>query len=118
MKVLIIDDHDSIRDLLAMWCRATGRRALVAAGGAEGLALLAEKGADAVLVDVDMPGLRGPEVCRRIRAQSPDVPVVLMSGRCPRELAGLAEACGASGALGKPFDLTLLDGLLRGLVPA
>ncbi len=114
MRVLIIDDCESIRELLTLWCRMTGLEAVTAADGASGLARLAEGGADLVIVDVDMPGLRGPDVCREIRAgrHQADVPVLLMSGRAPHELTALATACGATLALPKPFDWKVLEGAI------
>lgn len=120
MKILIIDDNDQIGMMLGYWCRSSGRTALIESGGRAGLRTWAERGADVVLVDVDMPGMKGTEVCEAIRS-SPGgdaIPVVLMSGRTQVEVARLAADCGATAFVTKPFDLAELDRLIRRVVPA
>jgi DNA-binding response OmpR family regulator len=110
MRVLIIDDYAPITVLLAAWCEAEGHEPVTAHNGRAGLRCLAERGADVVLLDVDMPGLGGPAVCRLIRAAAEwaHLPVVLMSGRGLPDLTGLASACGATAVISKPFDWAVL----------
>lgn len=117
MRVLIIDDYEPITELLALWCRTNGFEAVTAVGGCQGLSRLAASPVDVVLVDVDMPGLGGAAVCRKIRAEGRwmGLPVVLMSGRALHELAGVAAACGADGVVAKPFDWERLRELLIGM---
>ena len=113
-RVLIIDDYAPIVEMLALWCRAMGFEPIEATNGLAGLARVEEGGVDVVLVDVDMPGVDGPSVCRAIRgsAEWPGLRVVLMSGRAQWELAMLAADCGASAWVSKPFDWKRLAGVL------
>lgn len=113
-RVLIIDDYAPIVEMLALWCRAMGFEPIEATNGLAGLARVEEGGVDVVLVDVDMPGVDGPSVCRAIRGSEEwaGLRVVLMSGRAQWELAMLAADCGASAWVSKPFDWERLAGVL------
>jgi two-component system response regulator AtoC len=111
--VLVIDDDEDSRTSLASFLSAAGYRVRAAPGGADGLAQLAEGGADAVLLDLVMPDLDGFEVLRRIRSQDPRLPVVVLSGLSQAEDVVRAMKLGASDYLPKPFDVTELDLVLR-----
>lgn len=69
-KVLIADDSESIRELLAMIVTAGGYEVVVAADGAEAVALAARTVCAAVILDQDMPGLNGAEAAARIIADA------------------------------------------------
>ena len=69
MRLLVVDDEPAVRDALARALRLEGYEVELAADGREALAALAERPADAVVLDVLMPGLDGLEVCRRLRAE-------------------------------------------------
>jgi CheY-like chemotaxis protein len=79
-------------------------------GGAEGLAAVAaDRAIDAVLADVDMPGMDGFEFCRRLRAEGPpdrrNLPVWIMTGALQLGLTKRGSAVGAVLVLRKPFDV-------------
>ena len=79
--ILLVDDDSGLRKLTSKLLVARGYTVLEAAGGAEALALCAqERRLDLVLSDVIMPGIRGPELLRRIKALRPTIRVMLMSG--------------------------------------
>jgi two-component system nitrogen regulation response regulator NtrX len=110
-NVLLIDDEPNIRRMIAALLGAEGYDVRDAADGARGLAAATDAEPDAVLLDLMMPGqLDGLATLERLRAQLPDVPVIMMSGR-----AGLADAVratrlGAVNFLEKPLtpEATLL----------
>ena len=118
MNILIVDDDFDVPDILADILGSLGHRVRIAHNGREGLERLREELPDAVLLDVEMPCLTGPEmVCRMVEedAGMQWVPVVLVSG-----IVGLTEVAGQVGTpyfMGKPFDLDeLLDLLQRTVV--
>ena len=78
--LLVIDDDDRIRSLLAEYLSGRGFEVRTAQDGAEGLALLKASPVDLVVLDVMMPNVDGLAVCRQVRATS-TVPIVFLSSR-------------------------------------
>ena len=76
--MLVIEDEESYRQALSSGLGREGFDVAVAADGAEGLRLFAERPPDIVLLDMLLPGMHGIEVCRRLRSQSA-VPIVMVS---------------------------------------
>ena len=103
---LIADDDADIRDLLSLAVGRTGAQTVLAEDGREAVRLLQDLSPDVILLDVQMPGLSGIEVCWWIRRQRHlvHVPVVLVSSRTsPFEIdAGLL--AGANHYVTKPFS--------------
>ena len=89
-RILIVDDDPDVRSVIEASLQDAGFETRVAASGEEALALVAAGDFDAVVTDLQMPGMNGLELCERIVASRPDVPVVLVTGR-----ATLAAAVGA-----------------------
>src|SRR4051794_25134492 len=89
-RILIVDDDPDVRSVIEASLQDAGFDTRVAGSGEEALALVAADDFDAVVTDLQMPGMNGLELCERIVASRPDVPVVLVTGR-----ATLAAAVGA-----------------------
>jgi response regulator RpfG family c-di-GMP phosphodiesterase len=109
-RVLIADDEPGIRTFCSLALRADGIECEEASDGLKALAALAAKPYDLVLLDIDMPGLDGAEVMRRVRETPPvaNLKVVMFSGRTAAdEMAQLLPA-GADDFLPKPFTITQL----------
>ena len=106
-RILIIDDEDDIREVAALSLETVaGWEVMVASSGAQGLARAATYQPDAILLDVMMPGMDGPTVLSRMRANTerPNCPVIFVTAKAlPREIALLREL-GAAGVIAKPFD--------------
>jgi PAS domain S-box-containing protein len=81
-RILVADDEPGIRAVVRRVLEASGYRLLVAANGREALRILEdpEHGVDLVLTDVIMPGMSGLELVETLRQQSPNMPVLMMSG--------------------------------------
>ncbi|MEN6548237.1 MAG: response regulator, partial [Armatimonadia bacterium] len=73
-EILIVDDDQSVRELLTMYLKKAEFEVRTAADGAEALAAVAERAPDLVILDIMLPGQDGYEVCRAIHAQQP-IPV-------------------------------------------
>jgi two-component system, cell cycle sensor histidine kinase and response regulator CckA len=80
--VLVVDDDDGVRGLTSRVLEKHGFIALEARGGAEALEIYSQQeGKVAILVsDIVMPGMQGPELAQRLRSQTPELRVLLMSG--------------------------------------
>jgi two-component system response regulator HydG len=103
-QVLIIDDHDTMREGLELLLRRRGHRTLSAEGGAEGLELLGGEGADLVITDLKMAKVDGMEVLRRVKEAAPDTEVLVITGYGTIEKAVEAMKLGAADFLTKPFS--------------
>lgn len=77
-RVLVVDDDQTVREVVVSYLRAVGHDVPEAADGEAGLAGMDDEPADLVILDVMMPGMDGLEVCRRLRAEG-DGPVVLLT---------------------------------------
>jgi CheY-like chemotaxis protein len=88
-RILLVEDDDDVRPLLARALRRLGHEVIVAAGGSEALALAGQshEPIDLVLTDVLMPGLSGAQVVEQLRASRPQLKVLYMSGYASDELA-------------------------------
>jgi two-component system nitrogen regulation response regulator NtrX len=108
--VLVVDDEESIRQLVGDVLEDEGYATLFAADGAEAVEKVEAGSPDLVLLDVAMPGPDGLEVLERLRSGRPDLPVVMMSGHGTIETAVRATRLGAVDFLEKPlsYDKLLL----------
>ena len=113
-SVLIIEDDDRIRRIVAITLRREGLEVTEAASGEEGLAALAERPHDIVLLDLVLPGRSGFEVCREIRRVS-TTPVIMVPARADSSdvIAGLE--AGADDYVTKPFVAEELSARIRAL---
>jgi DNA-binding response OmpR family regulator len=114
-SVLVIEDDDRIRRIVAMSLRAEGLDVHEAGTGEEGLALLRDHQVDVILLDLMLPGVDGFEVCRQIRRTS-DTPVIMVTARADSHdvVAGLE--AGADDYVTKPFVAKELSARIRALV--
>ena len=101
--ILVVDDDDRIRDLLARFLRERALRITTAADGERALKLLDQMRFDLVILDVMMPGVDGFEVTRRLR-EAGDTPVLLLTARGEPEDRIKGLSLGADDYLAKPFE--------------
>lgn len=104
-RVLIVDDDRSLRRALRMGLERRGHDVEEAGNGEEALVVQRHAPADVALLDVAMPVLGGLELATRLRRESPQTRIVIMSGilSTPAALAIVARRAGADDALVKPF---------------
>ncbi len=102
--VVVVEDDPAIGDLLGLYLRRAGFRALLAASGQRGLELAAQHRPDLAVLDIGLPDVDGLEVCRRLRARAPDLPVLFLTARGAEadRLAGFD--VGADDYVVKPFS--------------
>src|SRR6476469_5599489 len=116
-RVLVVDDDDTITDVVSGYLDRAGHTAERAADGAKALELVDTDPPDLIVLDIMLPEIDGLEVCRRVRASHPDLRVLMLTalGEAEDRIAGLE--VGADDYVTKPFsprELVLrVDALLR-----
>jgi two-component system cell cycle response regulator len=115
LEVLVVDDDESSRELISIAVHSFGHHCRVASDGDEALRLLAQRPADLVISDWDMPGMSGAELCRRIRSAGDEEAYtyfIIMTAFDDREhlLAGMA--AGADDYQRKPVSFDDLEARL------
>jgi DNA-binding response OmpR family regulator len=103
-RVLVIDDELATVDLLSAVLSDSGYEVVSALNGSDGLMLAQIERPDVVLLDLEMPGLAGFDVLRRVRTVRPDLPVIIVSGQADLNLTRATLALGAVAYVPKPFD--------------
>jgi len=113
LSILLIDDEEDFIRTLATRLELRGMRPRVAFSGMQGLEELDKEAPDVVLLDMRMPVLSGLDVLRRIRADHPELPVMIITGHCSEQDRDQALALGVQGYYSKPVPFDELLGILR-----
>jgi DNA-binding response OmpR family regulator len=113
-RVLLIEDDADIAEAITYQLEKVGLQVRVARTGEEGLAF-ARRGADLVLLDLNLPGMDGLEVCRLIRRETgtAHVPIIIVSARSDEVDRVLGLEMGADDYVVKPFSLKELAARCR-----
>jgi DNA-binding NtrC family response regulator len=102
--ILVVDDEEEIRNILAHIIEAEGFKAILAPDGEKAVQAVCVTKLDAVLLDVRMPGLDGFATLKKIKDLTPDLPVVLITAFADVHQAVEAIKIGAHDYLAKPFE--------------
>ena len=104
-RILVVDDEEQMRDLLAKVLERKGFQASVCGDGTEALAFLEKEPVDLVVTDVRMPGLGGMEALRAVKELNPDIVVIIMTAFGSIDQAVQAVKEGAYDYINKPFKI-------------
>ena len=115
-KVLIVEDDEDIRQSLFETLGALGFLIGEASNGEEALVRLRMVNYDAVLLDINMPGMGGVETCRRIVQIHPRLPVIMLTVRDDEEDKVEALDAGAHDYVTKPFQIRELTARIRAAI--
>jgi two-component system cell cycle sensor histidine kinase/response regulator CckA len=116
--LLVVDDEESVREVISDILENAGYKVLLAADGREALEVYKARSAEihGVLLDMTMPRLNGVQTFEVLRRDHPEARVLLMSGYNRRDATSRFDATGLAGFVQKPFAAsTLLDTLERSL---
>ena len=113
--VLIIDDEESLQELLTHALERDGYRTIVAGTAAAGLAAFADQQPDAILLDVMLPDQSGHEVCKIIRATS-TVPIIMLTALDDEVDKVVGLELGADDYITKPFGMRELRSRVRAIL--
>lgn len=106
-KILIIDDEPNIRLITRLMLEKKGYEVIEAEDGETGLAVLEREEPDLIILDVMMPGMKGWDVCHKIKGDSSlkAIPVLMFTVRTSDVDKTMARECGAEAYLSKPFNV-------------
>lgn len=116
MKILVVDDDRDLLPLVAFALRQGGFLALEAPTGERALEVIEEEAPDLVVLDVNLPGIDGFEVCRRLRARGDTTPVLMLTVRSEEDDVVQGLEIGADDYLTKPFSPRTLLARVRALL--
>jgi two-component system, OmpR family, KDP operon response regulator KdpE len=111
--ILVVDDETSIRRALHSTLNKLGFTSIEAARGEEALALARTNSFDAVLLDINMPGMSGVDTCRSMRRFLPRIPILMLTVRDSEDDKVEALDAGADDYITKPFQLRELTARIR-----
>jgi PAS domain S-box-containing protein len=116
--ILLVDDEPAVRGITARLLRQMGYAVLEAGDGDAALALCSGGEVDALVTDVVLPGLSGPDLAARCVAAHPGLPVLFISGYARESLAAEGKSLAGAAFLGKPFTREALALRIRELLDA
>jgi phosphate regulon transcriptional regulator PhoB len=102
-KVLVVDDEESVRELIELYLTKEGFDVILAKDGREALRLNGEHHPDLIVLDLMLPGLDGWEVCKQIRSAS-RVPIIMLTARSEEVDRVVGLELGADDYVVKPFS--------------
>lgn len=116
--ILFVDDEAPTRELISLHLRRTGYDVTTAMSAGEGRALLADRGFDLAVFDVDLAGENGMDLLVYSKSRIPGLPVILFTGlNVDEQLVGEARKRGAEGCMSKTQPLAELVAEVRRLAP-
>ena len=115
-RILIIEDETNIATLIEMYLEREGYAVMIAGNGEAGLASIAKTPADLVILDIMLPGIDGFEVCRRMRAKSSNIPVIMLTARDTYIDKVVGLEMGADDYVTKPFNARELVARVRAVL--
>jgi signal transduction histidine kinase len=102
--ISVVDDDESIRDSAQMLLRSVGYRVATFASGESFLESKELAGTECLILDIEMPGMKGLELQKRLNSNQACIPIVFLTARDDLKNRRLAMEAGAAGFLGKPFE--------------
>lgn len=115
IRVLVVEDEESLADPLAYLLRKEGFETTVVTDGPSALAEFDRAGADIVLLDLMLPGMSGTDVCKQLRARS-SVPVIMVTARDSEIDKVLGLELGADDYVTKPYSARELIARIRAVL--
>ncbi|CUH41198.1 response regulator transcription factor [Ruegeria atlantica] len=115
MRIVIVEDNETLAKAIAYRLRDRGHAAEVLLDGDEADLYLAQEGADLVVLDINLPGQSGLEILKSLRNRGDGVPVILLTARAETSDRVSGLDMGADDYLVKPFEMDELEARIRAL---
>ncbi|MEZ4458278.1 MAG: response regulator transcription factor [bacterium] len=115
-RILLVDDDQSVLDVLAMAFEDEGYEVVTAPDGQQALVSIANNRPDVMISDVNMPRLDGFSVCRRLRESGDELPMILLTSRDNDIDEALGLELGADDYVAKPFSTRVLVARVKALL--
>jgi DNA-binding response OmpR family regulator len=115
-KILVVDDERDVRGLLSDFLTEEGYRVILATNGAEAIGLAELENPEVILLDINMPGIDGIEVCKKLKAQEKTqfIPIIIITAM--EDSGFIAYLEGADDFVSKPFNLVELTFRVRSML--
>jgi DNA-binding response OmpR family regulator len=115
-KILVVDDERDVRGLLSDFLTEEGYRVILATNGAEAIDLAELENPEVILLDINMPGIDGIEVCKQLKAQEKTqfIPIIIITAL--EDSGFIAYLEGADDFVSKPFNLVELTFRVRSML--
>ena len=104
-KILIIEDDRDIADLISIHMNDNGHDSLTVHDGKEGFLKAMEEQHDLIILDLKLPGMDGLEICRKLRMEKIDTPIIMLTSKSEEIDKVLGLEIGADDYMTKPFSL-------------
>ncbi len=111
-KIMVIDDEAEICNILKEFLEGLGYQVLTANSGPEGLKLISQNVVDVLILDLNMPGMHGLDVLKKVKYSYPDISVIILTGFPSIDTAVESMKLGAYDYLMKPIDFKRLEVVL------
>lgn len=112
IKVLIVDDENTICLLLKTYLERLGFETFVATNGEKALDILEEENPAIMTLDIRMPGLNGYELLQKVKRRYPELFIIVITGIDVPNMEEMLEHSGAHALLRKPIDLQELSDII------
>jgi len=118
-KILVVDDEEALRTVLAAELEGEGYQVTTAADGQEAINILSSAGFDLILLDIKMPNVDGFEVLKLAKERHPATKIIMLTGFADLKNAIESKKLGAEDFVSKPYDLvdllTTVERVLSGV---
>jgi two-component system sensor histidine kinase EvgS len=115
-KILVIDDNETVRDLVSKVLCRLGYEVSSVDSGEKGLSLFLKNGFDLVITDLNMPGMDGLSLAHNIKEKSPSTHVVLMTGSQNEDFLSGIKRSAVDRTVFKPFKVADIDQTVQTLL--
>lgn len=112
-RILVVDDEDLVRELLSKLLSKFGYQVVSAQNGYDGLALFRNNSIELVLTDLEMPGMDGWSLAAGIKAESPGIPVIMVTGKDQAAVSERLNMSHVDGVIFKPFRAEEVTGAVQ-----
>src|SRR5438309_1049205 len=103
--ILIVEDDAPSREIVRLATGAQNHTLVEAATGVDGLTLAREQNPDLIILDINLPGMSGLDVCRRLRAEGSRVPIIMLTAKSDTIDVVVGLELGADDYVTKPFEV-------------
>lgn len=116
MKLLLVEDNKDIADVIFDYFESAGMTMDYAANGMQGLSLASSENYDCIILDIMLPGIDGLSVCKQLREEGRDTPIIMLTARDTNEDTLMGFQHGADDYVIKPFELEVLEARIRAVL--